>query len=60
MNRLLLVILFCLPSARLFAQADLPTGLSPSVAVQAETRLDWMFALANQSPSKVPDGWLDG
>lgn len=60
MKRLLLVFLVCLPSSQLLAQADLPTGLTPSVAVQAATRLDWMFALANQSPPKVPDAWLDG
>lgn len=60
MQRILLVFVICLPSAQLLAQTDSPTGLSPSVAVQAETRLDWMFALSNQSPPKVPDGWLDG
>ena len=34
-------------------------GHHTDVAVSAETRLDWMFALANQSPKAIPAGWLD-
>lgn len=43
-----------------FARDEPPTGYTPSVTVQTETRLDWMFVLANQSPANVPDGWLTG
>jgi predicted esterase len=33
-------------------------GHQPSVAVTQATRLDWVFALANQSPAKPPADWL--
>src|SRR5436305_6293082 len=43
------------------AAADAPRpGYQPSVKVSAETRLDWVFAVANQSPKQVPKGWIDG
>jgi predicted esterase len=41
--------------------ADAPRpGYQPNVKVSAATRLDWMFAVANQSPKEVPKGWIDG
>src|SRR5437667_10940205 len=41
--------------------ADAPApGYQPSVKVSAPTRLDWTFAVANQSPKQVPKGWLEG
>ncbi|MDA1014302.1 MAG: hypothetical protein O3A00_07590 [Planctomycetota bacterium] len=33
-------------------------GYDSNVAVTAATRLDWVFALANQSPKETPAGWL--
>jgi hypothetical protein len=35
-------------------------GHQPQVAVTAPTRLDWVFALANQSPAQPPADWLQG
>jgi pimeloyl-ACP methyl ester carboxylesterase len=35
-------------------------GYQPQVAVEAETRLDWTFALANQSLPRAPADWLPG
>lgn len=35
-------------------------GHQPQVAVGAPTRLDWIFALANQSPAQAPADWLKG
>ena len=40
------------------AMADDPTGYQSRVAVSAATRLDWMFPLANQSPTEPPADWL--
>jgi predicted esterase len=40
------------------AAADAPRGYQPRVTVAAATRLDWVFALANQSPAKPPADWL--
>ncbi len=34
--------------------ADTPLGHSPEVSVSAATRLDWVYALANQSPAEPP------
>ena len=39
--------------------ADAPVGHSPEISVSAETRLDWVYALANQSPAKPPAHLLD-
>ena len=40
--------------------ADPPRpGYQPSVKVSAETRLDWIFAVANQSAKQAPKGWID-
>ena len=33
-------------------------GYEPQASVSAATRLDWVFALANQSPKQPPAGWL--
>src|SRR5262245_2716869 len=33
-------------------------GYQKQVAVQAATRIDWVFAVANQSPAEVPADWL--
>ncbi|MDX1947548.1 MAG: hypothetical protein SFU86_19270 [Pirellulaceae bacterium] len=33
-------------------------GHQPDVKVAAPTRLDWVFALSNQSPAVPPAGWL--
>ncbi len=35
-------------------------GHQPRVSVGAPTRLDWVFALANQSPAEPPADWLKG
>ena len=35
-----------------------PTGYIANQKVEAATRLDWVFPLANQSPAKLPDGFL--
>lgn len=42
--------------------ADEPTPgrLATGVRVTGPTRLDWVFALANQSPEKPPKEWLKG
>lgn len=39
---------------------DVRPGHNPQVSVQAATRLDWIFALANQSPAQAPADWLPG
>ena len=38
--------------------ADAPTGYQPAVKVSAATRLDWVFAVANQSPKTPPANLL--
>ncbi|MBA4015626.1 MAG: hypothetical protein C0483_00410 [Pirellula sp.] len=35
-------------------------GHQPRMSVVAPTRLDWVFALANQSPAEPPADWLKG
>lgn len=40
--------------------ADSPRGYRPEVPVTAPTRLDWVFALANQSPAEPPAEWVQG
>jgi pimeloyl-ACP methyl ester carboxylesterase len=48
-------------SAAVSFAADPPRpGYQPSVKVSAETRLDWVFAVANQSPKQPPKAWLEG
>lgn len=39
--------------------ADTPVGHSPEVSVSSPTRLDWVYALANQSPAEPPAHLLD-
>ncbi|MBT4863751.1 MAG: hypothetical protein HON53_01345 [Planctomycetaceae bacterium] len=46
--------LFC---SQLIAEESL-RGHHADVKVSAATRLDWVFALANQSPKETPAGWL--
>lgn len=41
------------------AAAD-ETGYQPEVTVRAATRLDWVFAVSNQSRVDPPADWLDG
>lgn len=42
------------------AHAQPTAGTLPSVSVAAPTRLDYVFALANQSPAEPPADWLPG
>lgn len=54
---LLLFAVFCSRGVR----ADEPLrGYHAEVAVKAPTRLDWVFALANQSRETPPADWLEG
>lgn len=50
-------VLTCLFTAPALA-APKP-GYQPKVAVSAATRLDWIFAMANQSLAVPPQKWLD-
>ncbi len=43
-----------------FGADELRNGYHKEVAVTAETRIDSIYPLANQSPKQAPDGWLDG
>lgn len=50
---------FALLSLATFAAAaDVRPGHNPQVAVAAPTRLDWIFAIANQSPANPPAALL--
>jgi predicted esterase len=40
--------------------AEPATGLQPEVTVSAETRLDWIYCVANQSAAQAPPEWLEG
>lgn len=40
--------------------AEPPRGYQAEVTVSAPTRMDWVFALANQSAPEPPAQWLDG
>jgi len=40
------------------AAAEPLVGYHAKTSVQSATRLDWVFALANQSPAKPPANWL--
>ncbi|MCH8828535.1 MAG: hypothetical protein IID45_03055 [Planctomycetes bacterium] len=42
----------------LFAAEQEPRGYQPTVHVSSATRLDWIFALSNQSREKPPASWL--
>lgn len=35
-------------------------GHQPAVKISAATRIDWVFALSNQSPAEPPADWLPG
>jgi hypothetical protein len=50
--------LMTLVAATAAVAAETETGYRGKVAVTAPTRLDWVFALANQSPAAAPDDWL--
>ncbi len=43
-----------------FASAAAPTGYQPKVNVSTATRLDWVFAVANQSPATPPASFTAG
>jgi len=50
--------LLALVTATTAVAAETEAGYRGKVAVTAPTRLDWVFALANQSPPKPPEKWL--
>ncbi len=56
--KLLFTILILSLVGRGLSAAEVLTGYHPKVSVTAETRLDWIFALANQSPKAAPAEWL--
>lgn len=63
MSRPFVLSLCCLAAAASplsLPAADAPTGHQPQVFVSEPTRLDWVFALANQSPAEAPAEWLKG
>ncbi len=59
-SRCLPVVLLLLGACWLNVLAAAEIGYRPSVAVSDETRLDWVFCVANQSPPQPPAGWLAG
>lgn len=58
MLRLLGISLLCLSWVTSATSAERLSGYHASISVQLPTRLDWVFALANQSPASPPEGWL--
>lgn len=50
--------LIALVTATTAIAAETETGYRGKVAVTAPTRLDWVFALASQSPPEPPEEWL--
>jgi len=55
----LVVVLAIATSLRLTAPASAKgSGHRPEVKVSAATRIDWVFALSNQSPAEPPADWL--
>lgn len=52
-----LIILLCLTTGTLRAQ---DTGYQKEVKVRQATRLDWIFAMSNQSLREPPADWLEG
>jgi predicted esterase len=58
-NTSLLFCVFALLVCTRLVAAEPLRGHHADVKVSAATRLDWVFALANQSPPDVPVGWLD-
>jgi predicted esterase len=53
------MISFLALAAGLALAADGP-GYQREVKVSAPTSIDWVFAVANQSPKETPAGWLEG
>jgi len=54
---LLFAVILFLPDCAT-GQESLPRGHTDQFKITAPTRLDWVFALANQSPAEEPDGLL--
>lgn len=61
-----MLLLVCLPGITLlycgsdsYAQTKGQPALISQCKVTAATRLDWVFAVSNQSPAEVPDGLLE-
>ncbi len=52
-----LIIVFSLFSGAIQAQE---TGYQKEVTVRQATRLDWIFAMSNQSLAEAPADWLEG
>ena len=55
-----LAILAALNLGRVDSAEPLPPGTHDRVTVATPTRLDWVFALSNQSPAKPPAEWTRG
>ncbi len=51
------IVVFAVPAMKAAAAEPL-TGYHAKMSVQAVTRLDWVFAVANQSPATPPAAWL--
>ena len=52
--------LAALNPSRVRSAEPLPPGTHDRVTVAAPTRLDWVFALSNQSPAEPPAAWTKG
>ena len=59
MLRLLIVSVLILSWTPAAMSAERLFGYHASVPVRAATRIDWVFALANQSPASPPESWTD-
>lgn len=57
MNRLTFAVYNIALLSTIAVAAD-ERGYQKQVAVQQATRIDWVFAVANQSPAQTPAGWL--
>ena len=55
-----LATLAILNLGRVHSAEPLPPGTHDRVTVANPTRLDWVFALSNQSPAKPPAEWTKG
>ena len=55
-NLIFLILLTTVPAAR--CAGEVRRGYHDHVAVEQPTRIDWVFALANQSPAAPPADWL--
>ncbi len=53
-----LIACWAMTTCTAVAGADEVRGYHRDVQVTAATRLDWVYAVANQSPASIPDGWL--